>query len=203
MSSKLRSANIIKTNADSFPSTSNVDLKDAISVNISVTGANSVAYKFTNTGETGIIEPGKNYIVNTANSDSITDKIVFTFNGAATVLVEWIDGISGSAAGGATAANQVIMINYLNGTTPSVLSGNSETPSIIEYLANGMTDTCLSCSILFEGSNGKLNGVTVKNGFIASFSGTFRNQVIGISFDVPTIADAYGNKRVLVTYTKI
>lgn len=203
MSSKLRSALITKTNADSFPTTQIVDLKDAIAVTLSVTGANSVGYKFNNSGETGIIQPGNNYIVNTANSDSITDKITFTFNGAATVLVEWVDGVSGSAAGGATAANQVTIINYLNGTETSLLSGNLEQPSLVEHLVNGSTDNCLSCSILFEGSGGKLNGVTVKNGFIASYSGTFKNQVSTIAFEVPTTPDAFGNQRVLVSYTKI
>lgn len=203
MSSTLRSAKIEKTNADTFPTTEDVVLVNAISVSISVSGANAVNYTFLASAETGTIRPGIPAVVNTANSDGITDTITFGFVGACTVLVEWVDGVSGSSSGGATAANQVIIINYLNGTTTSVLSGNTETISLVEYVADASTDVCLSCSIFFEGSGGSLNGIVVKNGFISGFSGTLRNQISAIPFTVPTTPDSAGNQRVLVSYTKI
>lgn len=203
MASKLRSVRIEKTNADNFPATVTVDLKDCISMSIKVTGANAVKYKFINTGTTGTIEPDNTVIVQVANSDGITDKIDFTFLGASFVLVDWTDGISGSTSGNATAANQVLTNNYLNGTTTSVLSGNLENTSLVEYLANNSTDVCLACSIYFEGSGGELNGVAVPDKFIVSYSGTMRNQVQAIAFKVPTVPNAAGNKRVLVGYTKI
>lgn len=203
MSSILRSAKIEKTNADTFPLNESVVLANAISITITVSGANSVNYTFLASVESGTIRPGTSAIINTANSDGITDTIIFDFVGACTVLVEWVDGVSGSTSGGATAANQQIIIEYLNGTTTSVLSGNTETTSLVAHLIDGITDVCLSCSIFFEGSGGSLNGVVVKNGFIAGFSGTLRNQVSPILFTVPTIPDGAGNQRVLVSYTKI
>jgi hypothetical protein len=203
MAAKLNSARIDKTNANSYPVTETVDIKDCISLSIKVSGANSVSYKFIQTGNTGIIEPNSTIIVQFANSDAITDKIDFTFNGASNVLVDWTTGIAGSSSGSATAANQVILLNYVNGSATSVLSGNFEITDFIEYLADNSTDVCLGCSIYFEGSGGELKGVTVPDKFIVSYSGTMRNQVNAIAFKVPTIPNAAGNQRVLVGYTKL
>jgi hypothetical protein len=76
-------------------------------------------------------------------------------------------------------------------------------PEFVEYLANSSTDVCLSCAIYFEGYGGTLNGVTVKNGFVATYAGTLKNQISPIGFTVPTSPDSAGNQRVLVGYMKI
>lgn len=201
MAGVLYSTRYTKTGSDTFPVVETVNLSNAIAVQIVVSGNNAVDYLFVNSGNSGRLT--NKDVFQVSNSDSITDQIDLTFNAPATVEVIWTDGISGSAAGGATAANQLIIIDFLNGTTTSVLSGNVEQTSLIEYLASGFTDNCLSCSILFEGTGGFLDGVAVEDGFVASFSGTLRNEILAISFDVPTAPGISGNQRVLVSYTKI
>lgn len=199
--SQLNSKRISKTTNDTFPVIDTIKLVDAISLQLNLSGSNAIDYKFTNSGTTGRLTK-ENPQFQAANSDSINDVIQFTFYGASSVEAIWSKGNS-AGAGSATAANQVIIIDYLNGTNPSVLSGNIENGSLVEYLIDNSTDVCLSCTLLFEGDSGELDGVVVQNGFIATYTGTLRNQIGAIPFKVPTAPNVYGNQRVLVAYTKL
>lgn len=194
---------IIKTDTDSFPVTEKVTIDQALFVEIHNEGVNAIDYKFENSGNTGRIKRGDTIPFN-STSDTLTDIVEITFYAPAKVNVSWTDGTPGGGGGGgglATAANQVIIQNYLNGTTASVLSGQTDNTSLVEVTAAGVqnTDVALSKTLLFDGDGGELDGVSVPNGFIATYTGTLRNQVSSISFQVPT----GGNQRVLIAYTKV
>jgi len=204
MAANLNNVNFKKTRANSFPVIETLNLISAISVIVNCTGDNSVNFEFKNLGEFGVIEPGetKTFI---ANGDPITDDIDFTFNGAADIEISFATGAGTVPVGGsATAANQLIIISYLNGTTTSVFSGNTETPQLAEVTAAGVqnTDVALSLGIIFQGTGGKLAGITVPDKFIAEYSGTMRNEIREINFEVPTAPDSLGNQRVLISYMK-
>ena len=64
------------------------------------------------------------------------------------------------------------------------------------------TDPCISVSLNFQGTGGTLNGITVQDGFIISFSASLRNVLNGIDYTIPTAPDSSGNQRVLLGYTK-
>jgi hypothetical protein len=193
---------LIKTSQDTFPVTEPVVITQALFVEIENEGVNAVDYEFVGSGETGRIKRGNKLPFN-STSDTFADTVEITFYAPAKVNVSWTDGTPGGGGGGglATSANQVIIQNYLNGTTPSVLSGQIEDTELVEVVALGVqvTDVALSLTILFDGEDGKLDGVTVPDGFIATYTGTLRNQVASIAYVVPTV----GNKRVLIAYTKI
>jgi len=201
MAAILRTKRIVRTSADVAPYTESVVIPNAIAIQLVPSGNNAIKYKFRSSNTEGILK--QNTPVQVANSDGITDIIEFTFYGASTVDVIWTDGVSGSSGSGDIVAALDTIIDILDGTLRSVLSGNLEVSEFVEYVVDGSTDICLSCAIYFEGSGGTLNGVTVKNGFVASYSGTFRNQVSPIAFTIPTIPDSSGLQRVLVGYMKI
>jgi len=194
----LNSTTLTKTRANTFPIMENVLITSSSSLNIACTGSNSVSYLFISTGESGIIEAGTS-IDFVTNSDPITDTIQFTFNGASNVEINYSTGAGGGGGGGGTATdtNQVIIINILN--------GNLETIELFEETTVGVktTDTCLSLSMVFQGTGGTLNGINVPTGFNVSYSGTERNQINPINYVVPTVADFLGQQRVLISYTKI
>ena len=97
------------------------------------------------------------------------------------------------------------IVGILDGTDPSILSGQNDVIDFQEITSSGLKliDTSLSFSILFEGSGGELNGIVVQDGFSISYSGTFRNQLSFLSFEVPNVPDFEGFQRVLIGYSKI
>jgi len=181
-----------------FPVVESVVLASASSCTISCTGDNSVNYLFVVSGETGTIEPNEQREF-TANIDPISDTIQFTFNAPSNIEVSYSTGTGGGGGGGGTATdtNQVIIINILN--------GNTEAIELFEETTAGAktTDVCLSCSLVFQGTGGTIDGITVANGFTVSYSGTERNQVASIGYTVPTAPDGLGQQRVLISYTKL
>ena len=204
MASDLNNVKFSKTRSTIFPAVETINIISAVSIILTCSGNNAVNFEFKNLGELGQIEPGetKTFV---SNGDPITDDIELTFNGAAEIEASFATGVGTVPVGGsATAANQLIIISYLNGTTTSVFSGNSETPELVEVTAAGIqnTDIALSLGIIFQGTGGKLNGVTVPNTFIAEYSGTMRNEIAAITFEVPTVPDSLGNQRVLISYMK-
>lgn len=194
----LNNINLNKPRGTSFPVIENVVITSASSLIISCTGDNSVNYLFVSTGDSGVIDSKeqKEFIT---NEDPITDTIQFTFNAPSNIEVSYSTGTGGGGGGGGTATdtNQVIIINILN--------GNLETISLFEETTVGVknTDTCLALSMVFQGTNGVLDGIIVANGFTISYSGTERNEIRPISYEVPTIPDGLGQQRVLISYTKI
>ena len=198
-----------KISTDSFPVTESIVLPLSIFVDIQNNefSPNSVSVLLVDTSDTVTIAPGQEKTFN-ATSNALEGELQITFFGPATVDVNYTDGDQAApppSAGDATAANQVILQNYLNGTTPSTLSGQEDTPTLFEETTVGAktTDLALAFSIKFEGTGGTLDGVTVKNGYIAEYSTNGRNQVKSIPYTVPTVADFEGFKRVLITYVKI
>lgn len=90
--------------------------------------------------------------------------------------------------------------NYVTAAiSGGAISGNIETPSLVEYLTDESTDQCLACSLFFRGTGGTLEGVTVPDNFTVTYGGSLRNQLSPIDFTVPTA----GEVRVLVAYTFI
>jgi hypothetical protein len=205
MSATIYNNSVFKSRNNAFPIVENVAFASLISLQISCSGENSVQYEIVSSGVFGVILPGETKEL-FANSDSITDSLNLTFNGSATVNLTGVIGVgSGGMVGGATAANQVIEINILNGTTPSVFSGQEDTPSVVEVTAAGaqITDKALACSLKFYGTGGTINGVIVESGYTVDFGTNERNEVKGIAYTVPTSPDFQGFKRVLITYVKI
>lgn len=205
MASDLKNVRIFIPRAAGFPQVNTIPVTSAVSIMLSCIGDNAVDYRFINTGETGRIESKevKNFI---ANGDPITDSIEFTFNGSAEIELTYATGTGTiPPGGGATAANQLIVISYLNGTTTSVFSGNDDSINVVEVTAAGAqaTDVALAVSLFFQGEDGTLDGVTVPDKYVANFSGTMRNEVSSIPFTVPTSPDGDGNQRVIITYSKI
>ena len=92
-------------------------------------------------------------------------------------------------------------INSAAGTT-AALSGNAETPLTIESAIDGSTPTpCKGYSIMFEGSGGALNGVTVPNGYISNKGASSSNYLLAESYTVPTVVDPVsGLARVVISY---
>jgi hypothetical protein len=204
MASDLNNAKFTKTRGSVFPVIESLTITSAVSIIVNCTGANAVNFEFTNLGETGTIEPGetKTFI---SNGDPITDVIDFTFNGAAEIEVSYATGAGSVPAGGsASAANQLIIISFLDGTTTSVFSGNSETISVVEETTVGAktTDVALSMSIRFFGAGGTINSILVPDGYMANWSGTMRNEISTIGYTVPTSADFNGFQKVTITYSK-
>lgn len=194
---------LIKTNVDTFPITENVVIPSALFVRINNQGVNAIDYLFVTSTDKGRIKRGTIVDFN-STSDAIDDTIEVTFYAPATVTISWTDGVptGGTGGGDATAANQVIVQNYLNGTTPSTLSGQEDTPLVIEDIVPGTRATlkALAYSVKFYGTGGELNGVAVESGYIADFGTNDRNEVKGILYTVPTAADFQGFQRVVITY---
>ena len=192
-----------KTSLDTFPDTESIILPLAIFVEIqnSKFSPNSVSISLVDSGDTVVIAPGEKKPFN-ATSNAILGEFIITFFGPAEVDINYTDGDSAVPAGGATAANQVIIIDILDGDTTSVFSGNSETTSLVEHVLNGSTDICISFSIKFYGTGGSLDGVTVESGFTASYSASSRNELSAIAFVRPTAPDFLGFQRVVISYTK-
>jgi len=194
----LNNVELNKPRGTTFPVIENVVIVSASSIQISCAGGNGVNYLFVSSGDSGVIEPGetKEFF---ANIDPINDTIQFTFIGESNIEISYSTGIGGGGGGGgdATAANQVIIINILN--------GNTETLELFEETTAGAktTDVCLSSSIVFQGTGGTLSGITVANGFTVSYAGTERNQIASIGYSVPTTPDFLGQQRVLISYTKL
>jgi len=193
----LNNVELNKPRGTAFPVIENVVIVSASSIQISCAGGNGVNYLFVSSGDSGVIEPGetKEFF---ANIDPISDTIKFTFNAAANVEVSYSTGTGGGGGGGdATAANQVIIIDILN--------GNLEPISLFEETTAGLkgTDICLSLSIVFQGTGGKLDTITVPDGFTVSYAGTERNQLRPINYEIPTAPDGLGQQRVIISYTKI
>lgn len=193
----LNNQEVNKTRSDTFPVVEVVSIVSATSLTIICSGSNAVDYAFVSSGDTGRIEPGES-IVFLANSDPITDTINLTYNGAANIELSSATGVgSGSGSGGGTAANQVIIINILN--------GNVETPTLFEQTVLGgfTTDQCLSMSITFNGTGGTLGGVTVDDAYSVTYKGTLRNELGAMDYSTPTAPDGAGFQRVLIAYTKL
>lgn len=203
MAATLKSVNIVKDRSTVFPNTTAVALVSVVSVIVSCSGENSVSFKFAASGTSGTIMPGETKVL-FANVDPLTDTINFTFNGASNIEVISVIGVGG----GSTTVLLQDIIDILTGVDVSLLSGKFDTITFQEFLIPAITiftELCLSVTLVFEGTGGKLGTglVTVPDGFVASYSGTFRNQLTAIPFRVPTIANFLGNKRVLVMYSKI
>ncbi len=166
---------IVKNRSSTFPITESATITSATSLTITCTGSNQVQYLFVGTGEIGTIEPGEKKVFFT-NIDPVTEQIDFTFFGAAGIEINYATGTGGGGGGGgdATAANQVIQINILN--------GNTETIQFVEDTTAGPknTDICTSCSLIFQGTGGTLSGITVPDGFIVTYTATLRNEVASI-----------------------
>lgn len=206
MSATIFNKTVFKSRNNTFPIVENVAFASLISLQISCSGENSVQYEIISSGVLGVILPGETKEL-FANSDAITDSLNLTFNGSATVNLTGVIGVGSGGGGGgdATAANQVIEIDILNGTTPSVFSGQEDTPSVVEVTAAGaqITDNALACSLKFYGTGGTINGVIVESGYTVDFGTNERNEVKGIAYTVPTSPDFQGFQRVLITYVKI
>ena len=71
------------------------------------------------------------------------------------------------------------------------------------YFADSDTENCISCTLIFRGSDGKADGELVDDGSVLTFTASFRNQLNKIPFSVPTVADSFGRKEVLVLYTTL
>lgn len=203
MASTQRNVRITADRNTNFPFVDVVAINSALSLDVSCTGENAVLYTFLISGDTGQIEPGttKNLI---STSDPVADFIEFTFVGAASIEVTYVGG-SPSTGGGATAANQQIIIDMLNGTLPSVFFAKVESPDFKVYTTAGVktADVAQSYTLFFQGTGGKLNGIEVPDKFAATFGASMRNTVSGITFEVPTVPDLNGNQNVLVAYVKI
>ncbi len=193
----LNNQEINKTRSDTFPVNETVNIVAATSLSIICGGSNAVDYTFASSGDTGRIEPGE-VIEFLANSDPITDTITLTYTGAANIEISYSTGLgSGSGSGGSTAANQVIIIN--------ILQGNTDTAEFFEQTVAGghTTDVCLSMTIRFDGIDGTLSGVVVEDGFTVTYLGTERNQISSMDYSTPTGASPTGYQRVLIAYTKL
>lgn len=101
---------IKKTKNESYPQTIAVALNSSISVVAVCSGKNSVDFEFLASGDTGTLQPTNepNLLVN--NSDAVTDTIEFTFYGAATIQVTYIDGVA--SGGGGSGADIVNRLDY-------------------------------------------------------------------------------------------
>lgn len=186
MASKLKNAKFTKTSNDTFPDSEDVVFVSAINATVKCTGQNSVSYLFLDSGNSGVIEVGET-IPLVANSDPITDTIRFSWSGVASVEVAWVNGVGSSG-----------------GDIVDILTGNVESTDFQEITGVGVkaTDKALSVALEFNGTGGKLKGIVVPDSFTISYSGTLRNEVSTIAFEVPTAAGANGFQRVLVSYTK-
>jgi len=201
---------ISKTTLNTFPVTENFTLPKSIFVELcnNESSPNSVDFLLVDSAETVRLAPGQSKEFN-ATSNAIEGDIDITFYGPASININYTDGDQAApppSAGDATAANQVILQNYINGTTPSTLSGQTDTTSVVEDAVAGTrsTDTALAYSIKFYGTGGEIDGNPVENGYIADFGTNNRNQVSGIPYTVPTGADpTTGFQKVLITYIKI
>jgi hypothetical protein len=204
MAADLKNVKYSKNRGDTFPAAESIVVDSAVSIVLQCTSANAVQFNFANLGTSGVIEPNEVKTI-VSNGDPVTDTIELTFTGASEIETSWAVGAGSVPAGGsATAANQLIIISYLNGTTTSVFSGNNETISLVEDTVAGTrnTDIALSMSIRFYGSGGALNGVTVPDGYEANFSGTMRNEIASIPYTVPTSPDFNGFQKVTIAYSK-
>ena len=98
------------------------------------------------------------------------------------------------------------IIDILEGTDTSILSGNVEIIDLLEVVGAGAKVTPLgklSVAVEFNGTGGTFNGIIVPNGFRSGWSGTFRNEVSSKGFTVPTVANSGGFMRVLISTTEI
>ena len=185
----LKNSQFEKLRNDTYPATESVVLDNCISLAVKCTGESAVKYEFDASGETGEIQPDGKPVLLVSNSDGVSDTIEFTFTNPATIEVTWSDGASSTGGG---SVDDIL----------AVITGNTETPELVEDTnsgGSGVTDVALSVALYFDGDGGTLEGVAVPDGFIAEYSGTFRNQVDELDYEVPI----GGNGRVLIAYTKI
>jgi hypothetical protein len=89
----------------------------------------------------------------------------------------------------ATESKQDVIISQLEGSLRNI--------SVVEVTVSGSTVSGLqSVSLLYEGNGGTLNGVTVPNRYMASFSPNGINDTLGsISYTPPTT----GAGRIIIT----
>jgi hypothetical protein len=165
-----------------FPKEITVPFTSVLCANISCSGANSVKYKVVSDGSKSEISPGENKIINSEGT-AINDSIEFTFSRPSSIEIVVVKGQS----------------------LQDGFSGNVESTSFVEIIDPGeqTVDNSLSYTLEFNGSGGKVSGVEVPDKFILSYSATFRNEVSGITFEVPTAEDSNGYKRVLIAYSKL
>jgi len=88
----------------------------------------------------------------------------------------------------------------------SILTGNTEVPSVVANAASGTAGSTVagvkSFSISFEGSNGAKDGVVVESGHVANFSATLSNGLGSMAYTVPNVADTFypNSPRVVIQY---